>query len=194
MPAKFGSVSKAYITKSKDLVNQNGIITTNDLALDLYVLGYDINKNLTFLNTIIKSNLATYLDQYRIITDAINIKNAYIVNIGIEFSIITLPGFNSNEVLLKCISKLKDIFDINKWQINQPIIISKLYAELDNVDGVQTVSNIIINNLAGSDIGYSNNRYDIQAATRNGIIYPSLDPCIFEIKYPNKDIKGKVTT
>jgi hypothetical protein len=193
MPSKFGSISKAYITKSKDLVNQNGIVTTNDLALDLYVLGYDINKNLTSLNTIVKSNLATYLDQYRIITDAINIKNAYIVNIGIEFSIITLPGFNSNEVLLKCISKLKDIFDINKWQINQPIIISKLYAELDNVDGVQTVSNIVINNLAGSDIGYSNNRYDIQAATRNGIIYPSLDPCIFEIKYPNKDIKGKVT-
>jgi hypothetical protein len=193
MPSKFGSISKAYITKSKDLVTQNGIVTTNDLALDLYVLGYDINKNLTSLNTIVKSNLATYLDQYRIITDAINIKNAYIVNIGIEFSIITLPGFNSNEVLLKCISKLKDIFDINKWQINQPIIISKLYAELDNVDGVQTVSNIVINNLAGSDIGYSNNRYDIQAATRNGIIYPSLDPCIFEIKYPNKDIKGKVT-
>ena len=193
MPSRFGSVSKAYITKSKDMVNFNGAVTTNELALDLYVLGYDINKNLTPLNSIIKTNLATYLDQYRMITDAINIKDAYIVNIGIEFSIITLPGYNSNEVLIKCISKLKDIFDINKWQINQPIIISKLYAELDNVDGVQTVSNISINNLAGSDIGYSNNKYDIQAATRNGIIYPSLDPCIFEIKYPNKDIKGKVT-
>lgn len=193
MPGKFGSVSKAYITKAKDLVNSSGIITTNDLAMDLYVLGYDINKNLTPVNSIIKNNLATYLEQYRMVTDAINIKDAYIVNIGIDFSIIVLPGYNSNEVLLKCISKLKDIFDINKWQLNQPIIISKLYAELDNVDGVQTVSNIIVNNLAGSDIGYSNNRYNIQLATRNGIIYPSLDPCIFEIKYPNKDIKGKVT-
>ena len=193
MPARFGAVSKAYITKSKDLVNSNGELTTNELALDLYVLGYNINKNLTPLNSIVKTNLATYLDQYRMITDAINIKDAYIVNIGIEFSIITLPGYNSNEVLLKCISKLKDIFDINKWQINQPIIISKLFSELDNIDGVQTVSNVSINNLAGSDIGYSNNRYDIQLATRNGIIYPSFDPCIFEIKYPNKDIKGKVT-
>jgi hypothetical protein len=128
------------------------------------------------------------------ITDAINLKDAYIVNIGLDFSIIVLPGYNSNEVLLKCISKLKDIFNIDKWQVNQPIVLSKLYAELDNVDGVQTVSNITISNLTGGDIGYSNNRYDITAATRNGVIYPSLDPCIFEIKFPDTDIVGRVTS
>jgi len=193
MPNRFGSVAKAYITQAKDSVNTAGIVSSNQLAMDLYVLGYDINKNLTPLNSIIKTNLSTYLEQYRMITDAINIKDAYIVNIGIDFNIIVLPGFNSNEVLLKCISKLKEIFDINKWQINQPIILSKLYAELDRVDGVQTVSNITINNLSSSDIGYSNNKYDIVRATKNGVIYPSLDPCVFEIKYPNKDIKGKVT-
>jgi hypothetical protein len=193
MPNRFGSVAKAYITQAKDSVNTAGIVSSNQLAMDLYVLGYDINKNLTPLNSIIKTNLSTYLEQYRMITDAINIKDAYIVNIGIDFNIIVLPGFNSNEVLLKCISKLKEIFDINKWQINQPIVLSKLYAELDRVDGVQTVSNITINNLSSSDIGYSNNKYDIVRATKNGVIYPSLDPCVFEIKYPNKDIKGKVT-
>jgi len=194
MPQRFGSAAKAYILQSKDKVTDKGVVTSNQLAMDLYVLGYDLNKNLTPLNLIIKSNLSTYLEQYRMITDAINIKDAYIVNIGLEFSIVVLPGYNSNEVLLKCISKLKDIFDINKWQINQPIVLSKLYAELDRVDGVQTVSNITINNLTGGDIGYSNNKYDIAAATRNGVIYPSFDPCIFEIKYPNKDIKGKVTS
>jgi hypothetical protein len=193
MPQKFGAVSKAYITQAKDKVTDNGIVSANQLAMDLYLLGYDLNKNLTPLNSIIKTNLSTYLEQYRMITDAINIKDAYIVNIGLDFSIIVLPGYNSNEVLLKCISKLKDIFNIDKWQVNQPIVLSKLYAELDNVDGVQTVSNITIINLTGSDIGYSNNRYDIAAATRNGVIYPSLDPCIFEVKYPNKDIKGRVT-
>jgi hypothetical protein len=194
MPQRFGSAAKAYILQSKDNVTDKGVVTSNQLAMDLYVLGYDLNKNLTPLNLIIKSNLSTYLEQYRMITDAINIKDAYIVNIGLEFSIVVLPGYNSNEVLLKCISKLKDIFDINKWQINQPIVLSKLYAELDRVDGVQTVSNITINNLTGGDIGYSNNKYDIAAATRNGVIYPSFDPCIFEIKYPNKDIKGKITS
>jgi len=192
MPQKFGAVSKAYIIQAKDKVIDKGIVSSNQLAMDLYLLGYDLNKNLTPLNSIVKSNLSTYLEQYRMITDAINLKDAYIVNIGLDFSIIVLPGYNSNEVLLKCISKLKDIFNIDKWQVNQPIVLSKLYAELDNVDGVQTVSNITISNLTGGDIGYSNNRYDITAATRNGVIYPSLDPCIFEIKYPNKDIKGRV--
>jgi hypothetical protein len=193
MPSRFGSVSKAYITQAKDFVTGADVVSSNQLAMDLYVLGYDLNKNLTPINSIVKSNLATYLEQYRMITDAINIKDGYIVNIGIEFNIITLPGSNSNEVLLRCIAKLKDIFDINKWQLNQPIIISKLYAELDNIEGVQTVSDILITNLAGSDIGYSNNRYDINKATKNGVIFPSLDPCIFEVKYPNKDIKGKVS-
>jgi hypothetical protein len=194
MPQRFGAAAKAYILQSKDKVTDKGVVTSNQLAMDLYVLGYDLNKNLTPLNMIVKSNLSTYLEQYRMITDAINIKDAYIVNIGLDFSIVVLPGYNSNEVLLKCISKLKDIFDINKWQINQPIVLSKLYAELDRVDGVQTVSNITISNLTGSDIGYSNNKYDILAATRNGVIYPSFDPCIFEVKYLNKDIKGRVTS
>lgn len=194
MPQRFGAAAKAYILQSKDKVTDKGVVTSNQLAMDLYVLGYDLNKNLTPLNLIVKSNLSTYLEQYRMITDAINIKDAYIVNIGLDFSIVVLPGYNSNEVLLKCISKLKDIFDINKWQINQPIVLSKLYAELDRVDGVQTVSNITISNLTGNDIGYSNNKYDILAATKNGVIYPSFDPCIFEIKYPNKDIKGRVTS
>lgn len=194
LPQRFGSIAKAYIQQSRDKVVSNGVVTSNPLALDLYVLGYNDNKNLTLLNTIIKNNLQTYLEQYRMITDAINIKNAYIVNIGLDFSIITLPGFNSNEVLLKCISKLKDLFDIGKWQINQPIVISKLYAELDRVEGVQTVSNITISNLTGDALGYSNNKYNILSATKNGVIYPSLDPCIFEIKYLNKDIRGKVVS
>jgi hypothetical protein len=194
LPQRFGSVAKAYITQAKDKVTDKGVISSNQLALDLYVLGYDNNTNLTPLNSIIKTNLQTYLEQYRMITDAINIKDAYIVNIGLDFSIITLPGYNSNEVLLKCISKLKEIFDITKWQVNQPIIISKIYSELDRVDGVQTVSNISISNLTGSDLGYSNNKYDISKAIRNGVIFPSLDPCIFEIKYPNKDIKGRVVS
>ena len=194
LPQRFGSVAKAYITQAKDIVTDGKVVSDNQLALDLYVLGYDNNTNLTPLNSIIKTNLQTYLEQYRMITDAVNIKDAYIVNIGLDFSIITLPGYNSNEVLLKCIAKLKEIFDITKWQVNQPIVISKLYSELDNVDGVQTVSNITITNLTGNDIGYSNNKYDITRATQNGVIFPSLDPCIFEIKYPNKDIKGKVVS
>ena len=128
------------------------------------------------------------------LTDAINIKTAYIINIGIRFEIITFPEYNSNEVLLKCIDKLKSIFNNKLWQINQPIVLSKIYTELDKIEGVQTVSNLEIVNLYGTSGGYSSNFYDIKAATKAGVIYPSLDPSIFEIKYPNSDIIGRVVS
>ena len=188
MPSKFGSIAKAFIQKTNNTQQNNN----SQYGLDLYVLGYDSNRNLINLNDLVKENLKTYLSQYRMMTDSINIKNAYIINIGIDFSIVTQPGFNSNEVLIQCISKLKEIFNINKWQINQPINLSNLYAELDRINGVQTISSITINNLVGDIDGYSNNQYNINDATKNGIIYPSYDPCCFEIKYPNKDIKGRV--
>jgi hypothetical protein len=126
------------------------------------------------------------------INDAIKIKDAFVVNIGVEFNIIVLPNYNNNEVLTRCIDALKDYFNIDKWQINEPIILKDLYILLDKVDGVQTVKNVKINNLAGEALGYSAYGYDVQGATVNDVVYPSIDPMIFEIKYPNTDIKGRV--
>jgi len=195
MPARFGSVAKAYVIQDQQLNPDNGQeMVPNPLAINLYTLGYDGNSNLTTLNAAVKENLKTYINQYRILTDAINIKNAYIINIGVKFEIITLPEYNSNDVLIKCINKLKSIFDSKVWQINQPIVLSKIYTELDKVEGVQSVTSIKIANLFDSKTGYSGNVYDIDAATKAGVIYPSLDPSIFEIKFPNNDIIGKVVS
>lgn len=194
MPAIYGSVAKAYIIKDDQIDTISEQRIENPLALNMYLLGYDANGHLTTLNNAIKQNLQTYLSNYRMITDAVNIKDAYIINIGLTFDIITKPQYNSNTVLLKCMKKIQDIFDVSKWQINEPIILSNIYTELDTVDGVQTVVNITINNLYSTNDGYSGNFYDIDTATKNGVIYPSLDPSIFEIKYPNKDIIGRVTT
>lgn len=194
MPSRLGSVAKAYIIQDDQLNPDNISRIPNPLALNMYTLGYDVNGNLSPLNSAVKANLQTYLSQYRLLTDAVNIKDAYIINIGITFEIITLPEYNSNEVLLACITKLKDIFTISKWQINQPIVLSKIYTELDKVIGVQTVTSIDIKNLHSLTAGYSGNIYDIKTATKDGIVYPSLDPSIFEIKYPNKDIIGKVVS
>ena len=77
-------------------------------------------------------------------------------------------------------------------QINQSIVISNLASELDRIEGVQSVVDIKITNLYDTLNGYSGNIYNIDTATKNGIIYPSLDPCIFEVKYPNLDIQGRV--
>jgi hypothetical protein len=162
--------------------------------MNLYVLGYNELKQLTTLNVAIKNNLKTYLDYYRILTDAINIKDAFIINFGIDFEITILPNYNSNEVLLNAIDTLQKYFEIDKWQINQPIIKSEVMNTLANTDGVQSVVGLKFNNLYDSNQNYSGNVYDLETATRQGIIYPSLDPSIFELKFPKKDIKGKVTT
>jgi hypothetical protein len=126
------------------------------------------------------------------VNDSINIKDGFIINIGVNFEIILLPNYNNNDVLIAGILALQDYFRINNWQINEPIILRNLYAILDRIEGVQTVKNIEIINKTGTSLGYSPYAYDIPGATMNNVIYPSLDPSIFEVKYPQTDIQGKV--
>lgn len=195
LPQRYGAIEKAYITKDTQLTEEsifNSDRISNDLALNFYVLGIDGNNKLTTINQATKENLKTYLNHHRILTDAINIKDAYIINIGIEFDIITLPDQNGNQVILRCIERLKRYFNIKSWQINQPIVISNVYTELDKVEGVQTVVNVKFVNFFDTTLGYSGNAYQIDNATKDGIIFPSLDPSIFEIKYPDNDIIGRV--
>jgi hypothetical protein len=188
MPSEYGAVSKAYIEQPKLTDNQVSTIET----LNLYVLSLNLFGNLDYANTTLKNNLRTYLSQYRMIGDNIEIRDAYIINIGVNFEIIVLPEYNNNEVLLSCISSIQSYFLIDKWQLNQPIMIRDLYILLDKIKGIQTVKNVSVINKAGTATGYSQYAYDIEGATQNQVIYPSLDPSIFELKYPNQDIKGKV--
>ncbi len=87
---------------------------------------------------------------------------------------------------------MQEYLKIQKRSINQSINLSDLYRELDKVTGVQTVQKIEIKNKQGGN--YSQYAYDVKGATRDNVIYPSYDPCIFEVKYPNADIKGRITT
>ena len=190
MPAKYGVISKAYIEPTKrDALMSAG---ESNSVLDLYTLSYNADKTLRTCSDALKLNLTTYLSQYRMIGDAVNIKDGFIINIGVNFEIIILPDYNNNEVLIKCIDALKAYFAIDNWQINQPIILRELYILLDRIQGVQTVKNIEITNLVGENLGYSPYAYDIKGATSANVIYPSLDPSIFEVKYLNQDIQGKV--
>lgn len=186
MPGKYGIISKAHVQKP--------LSDEVDSTLDLYILSYTNFKNLNYASSTLKQNLKTYLSHYRMIGDNINIKDAFIINIGCEFEIITDPEVNNAQVLRNCISNLQSFFIIDDWQINQPIILTQLEQILDNTAGVQTVKSIKITNKTGTSQGYSQYAYDIDGATQNKVIYPSLDPMIFEIKYPNQDIKGRVVT
>ena len=196
MPSKFGRVAKAYIVQDDQispLSNEFNRIR-NPLALNLYTLGYNNNKHLTNLNRATKTNLATYLEQFRMLTDAINIKNAFVINFALDFEITTVKNYNNNEIILDCISELQEYFNIDKWQINQPIIEAEVTNLITSVKGVQSLEKLTFVNKSGTSLGYSQYKYDFAGATRKGVIYPSLDPSIFEIKYPNTDIKGRVTT
>ena len=196
MPSDYGTVAKAYISQDLYQNPQQTVATlqqNNPLALDLYILSYTSNKQLTTASTTLKNNLVTYLNQYRMVTDAINIRDAFYINIGINFDIVIQSGFSNKEVLTNCISTIQDHFNIDKWQINQPIIISDITSKLLQIRGVQSVVKLeIINKQDSTNTTYSQYGYDIAGATRNGNIYPSLDPAIFEVKYPNTDIQGRV--
>ena len=193
MPSTYGSIAKVYATQDEKLnITPESSRIRNPFAVSLYTLSYNDNKQLTLTNPATKENIKEYLSPYRLLTDSITIKNAHIINIGIDFEIMTLPGFSSNEVLLKCLSRIKAMFNIDKWQINQPIILADFYTELASIVGVQSIMKVEIFNLHDAQSGYSGNIYDITQATRNQVIYTSLDPSIFEVKHPNSNIKGRV--
>jgi hypothetical protein len=197
LPSKFGVVSKAYL--NQDISIQTNfttdiMATQNYNSISLYILSKDNNNNLIIPNTAIKQNLKTYLSQYRMITDAVNINDAFIINIGVNFEIIVRPNYNNRLVLNNCLTLLQSYFTVDNWQINQPIILPEIYSNLDQIEGVQTVQKVEIVNKAGSNTNYSLYSYDIKGATINNIVYPSLDPSIFEVKFPTTDIQGRVVT
>ena len=199
MPSNYGTLAKAYISQdfTRDDLQQTVANTQpgNPLTLDLYILSYNSNKQLTTATSTLKQNLVTYLNEYRMVTDAINIRDAYYINIGVNFDIIILSGYSNKDVLTNCISTIQDHFNIDKWQINQPVILSDIMSKLLQVRGVQSVVKLeVVNKQDPTGVTYSQYGYDIAGATRNGNIYPSMDPAIFEVRYPNTDIQGRVVT
>jgi hypothetical protein len=197
MPPKFGQVAKAYVTKdtatfSQYLRDEPG--ERDPLATSIYILGYNTDGTFTVPGLALNKNIQTYLSDYRMLTDTILLKSAYIINIQVGFDVIIRPNYTSREVIAACLVALKAYFARENWQINQPIIMSEIYTLLDQIAGVQTVQKVAIKNIAGTTAGYSQYSYDIPGASLNGVIYPSLDPSIFEVKYPDTDIQGRIVT
>jgi len=197
MPGQYGKVSKAYVTKDDATFNnymQSDISQKDQILVSLYLLGLNSLNQLANPSPALLQNIQTYLADYRMMTDSINIKPAYIINIACNFDIIIRPNYTSQDVIARCIIQMQNFFNIDNWQINEPIILGDIYSTLDQIEGVQTVKDIRIVNKTGESSGYSRYSYDISAATLNNVIYPSLDPSIFEVKYPNTDIQGRVVT
>jgi hypothetical protein len=178
-------INKFLVGKKSNLDEKN-----NPFAINLYLLGYDNNNKLTNLNRAVKENVKTYLGEYRLLTDGLNILDGFIINIGVDFEIRVYSGYNNRQVMTSCIREIKQFFNINNWGFNTPINLSELELVIAGVEGVQSVPKCDVTNKCGGN--YSNVKYNISAATKNKLVYPSLDPSVFELKFPDKDIKGRV--
>jgi len=197
LPSKYGLISKAFVTQDMGIsVNSptDLLATQNPNAISIYILSKNSTGNLIVSSPALKQNVKTFLSEYRMLTDGVNIKDAFVINIGVDFDVVVRPNYNGKLVINNCLNVLQSYFNIDQWQINQPILIADIYSILDQVEGVQTVQKVNIVNKAGTNSGYSQYAYDIKGATINNILYPSLDPSIFEVKNLTTDIQGRVVT
>ena len=213
MPSKYGAVAKAFAMRDSAIsdidkfnntegvtsgIDDDIIYVDNDFAnnnINLYMLGYDSDRRLISLNNDVKLNVKKFLRGYRMMTDRINILDAFRVSIGVNYTIVAYRGFNSYEVLARCSDAVAQYFNIDNWNINQPILIDDLLLTIARIEGVQSVTTIDIVNKYQQRDGrdYAPYTYNVSATggnRSNNIIYPSVDPCIFELRYPENDIVG----
>jgi hypothetical protein len=156
----------------------------------MYIISEDRFGKLIKSNTAIKNNLKTWLNQYRMMSDTIDILDAYIVNFGINFIVVPKTGVNRFDLLDSCVRQLRQKFT-NSYFIGEHLYISELYSELDKVDGVLNVVKVkVINKSSGN---YSNTSFNInQNTSPEGTYIIAPKNAVFELKFPSTDITGKI--
>lgn len=181
MPSKFGAVKRANIVQDKDSFKRN---------LNLYVVSEDIDGNLTQSSTSIKENLKTWLSQYKMINDTIDILDGQVVNFGIEYKVLGALDYTQSEVLEQCNSALKQLYS-TKLLFGTPFYISDIYRTLNDLDSVVDTQDVTIKQKFGAN--YGSYAFDIDAATTDDERYVIVpENVVMELKFPNQDIIGVV--
>lgn len=185
MPSNFGRVFRAAITKNPN----------NPLASRLHIVSRDADNQLMISPDALKLNLRRYLNSYRMISDAVDVVDASIINLELFFQIVVDPSLNKNALLQSILNDLISQFDVAKFHIGQPIVISDVVATIFSKSGVIAVDTIKFNNLTSTvkNRQYSPIPFNVQTNTKNQIIYPP-DGGIFEIKYPDVNIVGRAVS
>ena len=181
MPSNFGRVFRASVANDPN----------NPLASRLYIISRNQDSQLIVSPDSLKKNLATYLNTYRMVSDAIDILDARIINIKLDFQIVVDPTMNRSLVLKNVINRLKKYFDIKNFDIDQPIVLADLQNIIFNNDGVISVQSVEVKNVTGN-VGervYSGEQFDIPANTYRGIVFPPVG-AIFELRFKDLDIVG----
>lgn len=182
MPSNFGRVFRASITNNPN----------NPLASRLFIISRDSNDNLVTSPDALKVNLKRYLNSYRMISDAIDVFDAAIINLSLFFQVVVDPSLNKSLLLQSIISDLKSQFEVKNFHIGQPIVISDVVSTIFSKTGVISVDAVRFENLSGvvKNKEYSPISFDVKLNTKNQIIYPPTG-AIFEIKYPDINIVGR---
>jgi hypothetical protein len=183
MPSNFGRVFRAAIRSNPYNAN----------AAQFFVLCRNQDNELTYAPDALKKNLSKYLNEFRLISDAIDILDAQIINLKLSYRIAVHPDYNKQQVLQNVNSQLNEYFSIKNFEIDQPISISDIHSIVYSVLGVVSVQNINFTNILGTDgdRSYSNNLFDVSSNTLKGLIIPPPGG-IFELKYKSVDIIGQV--
>ena len=182
LPANFGRVFRAAVR-----ANQN-----NPLSTQLHIICRTADSRLIPAPDTLKENIRKYLNPYRLITDAIDILDASVINLSFQFDIVIDPSLNQQTVLQSILSKLLKQFNTTKFSIDQPIVLSEIQNLIFNTPGILSIINIEFKNLTGKMNGrmYSDVNYDAKSNLRKGMLYPP-EGGIFEFKYPEFDIIGR---
>lgn len=182
MPPKLGRVKRTKILRDQDSFKRN---------LNLYVISEDNEGNLITSNDVLKNNIKTFLQNYKMVNDTIDILDARVVNIGIDFVAVVDPSQDKFEALSVAINTLKNNMLVEKFDIEQPVYITKIYDLLNNLDEIVDIVDAKFVLKSGSDYSdYSLNLSEYISA--DGRILYAPQGVVYEIKYPNLDIKGTI--
>ena len=183
MPTEYGNIAKSYVQKNP-----------NNNTIQLYVLSYNNKKHLEETNYQVKVNIGQFLEKYRMLGDVIEIKNAYIINVGCQFSIVGDSSYSKRQLLYKAIEKIKEIMNIDNFEIGTPIDVNYIISQILKIKGIVNVVELKFINKVGADEGYSMVQYDMNTAYDSNTkkYFTSFTPSIFQLKYPDKDIIGSI--
>jgi len=182
LPANFGRVFRVGIRSNPN----------NPNSTEVFLLCRNAQGNLAIAPDALKKNLVKYLNSLRLISDAIDILDAQIVNIKVEYSVVISPEFNRQLVIQNVNKKLKQYFGVKNFEIDQPLFISDIENIIFNNQGVVSVQKVRVSNVVGTvgENTYSDTQYDITSNTIKGKILLPPPGGIFEVRYPDNDIVG----
>lgn len=188
MPARYGSPFRVSAVEENNKVM-------------LYLLGIDNNGRLSDkIPTLMVNNIQNYLSMYRSINDYVEIKNGRIINISIEMYIFISKAYSSADVIADVTKTIRDYMDVSKHELGEDIFIGDIEKEVGNVDGVLNVSETKVFNEFNSDLysgtistqlttgDWLSGQVEIDLEANQYVLNSEPDE-MFEIKYPNKDIR-----